>query len=148
MKAPDHVFVVLVDFGGPACTASYSNGGCGGAPNGGVAMHGGSDGAVGGATNDAVDGVVPVHAAVDSGDGAIGRPAANGSTPAGCSGALRFYFGREVAVGQRDLVSRYDLKRRNYIGAHRCYCQYPCVLFLPTAKVVRTTQTAWSSTWS
>ena len=28
----------------------------------------------------------------------------------------RLYFGREVALGQRELPGRYDLKRRNYIG--------------------------------
>ena len=32
------------------------------------------------------------------------------------TGAPRYYFGRQVAEGQRDLVGTYDLKKRNYIG--------------------------------
>lgn len=63
------------------------------------------------------------------GTGAGLTPSAGPSAPACCAGAVRFYFGRQVAVGQRDLAARYDLKQRNYIGA----CRGACVCGLQSA---------------
>ena len=44
-----------------------------------------------------------------SAPGSQGTGAASPSRP-------RYYFGRQIAEGRRDLVGKYDLKKRNYIG--------------------------------
>lgn len=52
-----------------------------------------------------------------SGIGAVAGSSATPGAPVCGAGAARFYFGRQVAAGQRELAARYDLKQRNYIGA-------------------------------
>ena len=61
----------------------------------------------------------PEHAfalLIDSAPPPPGAGGADGGDSGAPPSSRRYYFGRVVCEGQRELVGKYDLKRRNYIG--------------------------------